>query len=269
MRRMSCPPLASSMKINQWLGVSRCPHTRKMCGCVTCCMRGREGEREGGGREPGATPFKAIHKTAFVLFFQNVCPCRVLLGRRLRRSRPATRRWYHDALQQGGQRLRGGATNYESRRGGYSLAVGHAAATGTEAPCAANGRTQGASVLNQARRPSTGGRAGSQVVPARHGKEAQKATIDMSSSSSPLGRRRLDIDPASTHGQYVNMASAVPPTVHSAEQASQGDSDCDLVQDNDQGAKAKESRRDDDPARPPSRLEGALPLCFDACITPC
>ena len=65
----------------------------------------------------------------------------------------------------------------------------------------------------------------------------------------PTARRRLDIDPASKHGQYVNMASA----------ASQGDSDCDLVQDNDQGAKAKVSRRDD-PARPPSRLEGALPL---------
>ena len=92
-----------------------------------------------------------------------------------------------------------------------------------------------------------------------HDMEKKRRRQQSTSSSSPLGRRRLDIDPASKHGQYVNMASAVPPTVHSAEQASQGDSDCDLVQDNDQGAKAKVSRRDD-PARPPSRLEGALPL---------
>ena len=65
----------------------------------------------------------------------------------------------------------------------------------------------------------------------------------------PTARRRLHIDPASKHGQCDSDCDL----------GSQGDSDCDLVQDNDQGAKAKVSRRDD-PARPPSRLEGALPL---------
>ena len=64
----------------------------------------------------------------------------------------------------------------------------------------------------------------------------------------PTARRRLDIDPASKHGQYVNMASA----------ACQSDRDCDLVQDNDKGAKAKVNRRK--PTRSPSRLESALPL---------
>ena len=64
----------------------------------------------------------------------------------------------------------------------------------------------------------------------------------------PTARRRLDIDPASKHGQCVNMASA----------AGQGGSDCDLVQDNDKGAIAKVNRRK--PTRSPSRLESALPL---------
>ena len=42
----------------------------------------------------------------------------------------------------------------------------HAAGTSPEAPCAANGHTQGMSVLGETRQPSAGGRTSSQVVTA-------------------------------------------------------------------------------------------------------